>query len=201
MKPKELVFLLEEASAKALLSTLLPRFLSPQIKHRLIAFEGKQDLEKQLAHKIRSYQNPHARFIVLRDQDSTPDCRTLKQKLLDLCAPSTREDAVLVRIACRELEAFYLADLAAVEKAFSLPGLEKRLQKKALYRAPDTALESPSHTLHKLTQGQYQKVGGSRSLGEHLDVDNTRSVSFQHLVLGIRKWEKALLDLPVGSTL
>lgn len=45
---KELVFLLEEASAKALLSTLLPRLLNAEIKFRLIPFEGKQDLEKQL---------------------------------------------------------------------------------------------------------------------------------------------------------
>lgn len=71
---KELVFLLEEPSAKALLETLLPRFLNNDIHFRCISFEGKQDLEKQLTRKIRAYQNNKARFIVLRDQDSNPDC-------------------------------------------------------------------------------------------------------------------------------
>ena len=44
---KELVFLLEEESAKAMLESLLPRMLDPEIKPRLLAFEGKQDLENK----------------------------------------------------------------------------------------------------------------------------------------------------------
>lgn len=70
---KELVFLLEEASAGAMLESLLPRILQPGIRHRLIVFEGKQDLEKQLYRRLRAYLNPQARFIVLRDQDCAPD--------------------------------------------------------------------------------------------------------------------------------
>ena len=62
---RELVFLLEEASAKALLSTLLPRLLNAEISFRLIPFEGKQDMEKQLVKRIRGYQNRNARFIIL----------------------------------------------------------------------------------------------------------------------------------------
>jgi hypothetical protein len=42
---KELVFLLEEPSAKAMLESLLPRLLDEQIKFRLIPFKGKQDLQ------------------------------------------------------------------------------------------------------------------------------------------------------------
>ncbi|MFC3564278.1 AAA family ATPase [Xanthomonas dyei] len=45
---RELVFLLEEPSARAMLESLLPRILSDDIKYRLIAFEGKQDLEKTI---------------------------------------------------------------------------------------------------------------------------------------------------------
>lgn len=71
---KELVFLLEEQSAKAMLESLLPRLLDGNVSYRCITFEGKQDLEKQLTRRIRSYQNEQARFIVLRDQDSHPDC-------------------------------------------------------------------------------------------------------------------------------
>lgn len=74
----ELVFLHEEESAKAMLEGLLPRILPPEIHHRLIPFEGKQDLERQLLRKIRSYRNPQAHFIVMRDQGSHVDCRELK---------------------------------------------------------------------------------------------------------------------------
>ena len=120
---KELVFLLEEESAKAMLLGLLPRVLDPQVQTRLMVFEGKQDLEKQMVKRLRGYVNPHARFIVLRDQDSTPDCKVVKARLLGLCARAGRQAVSLVRIACHELESFYLADLRAVEAALGLTGL------------------------------------------------------------------------------
>lgn len=107
---KELVFLLEEESAKAMLETLLPRILSPEIKARLIPFEGKQDLEKQMAKRMRGYVNPQARFIVLRDQDSAPDCMQVKARLVEHCRDAGQAAKSLVRIACKELETFYLAE-------------------------------------------------------------------------------------------
>ena len=122
---RELVFLLEEPSAKAMLESLLPRMLKQDTLFRCIPFEGKQDLEKQLTRRIRAYQNERARFIVLRDQDSHPDCTAVKQGLLDLCDKSGKFARCLVRIACRELEAFYLADLQAVERALEIDGLTR----------------------------------------------------------------------------
>ena len=191
---KELVFLLEEDSAKALLLGVLPRILDPQVRPRLMVFEGKQDLEKQMVKRLRGYVNPHARFIVLRDQDSTPDCRVVKAKLLGLCAQAGRQAVSLVRIACRELESFYLADLRAVEVAMGLTGLARH-QKSARFRAADR-VESPSHELAKLTRGAYQKVSGSRLLGPHLDLANHRSASFKNLIEGVRRLEQELLALP-----
>lgn len=188
---KELVFLLEEASAKALLSTLLPRLLNAEIKFRLIPFEGKQDLEKQLVKRIRGYQNRSARFIVLRDLDSHPDCQALKQRLLDLCQESGKVECCLVRLACRELETFYLADLAAVERALAVSGLSKK-QNASKFRAPD-ALGSPSRELKQLTHQVYEKVAGSRAIGQELDLDNTRSASFRNLIEGIRRFENELM--------
>ena len=119
---KELVFMLEEASAGAMLEGLLPRVLDPRVQPRLMVFEGKQDLERQMVRRLRGYLNPQARFIVLRDQDSTPDCRVLKAALMRLCTQAGRDAVSLVRIACHELEAFYLADLRAVEAAWGLAG-------------------------------------------------------------------------------
>lgn len=189
---RELVFFLEEPSAKAMLETLLPRMLDQSITVRCVPFEGKQDLEKQLTRKIRAYQNQRARFIVLRDQDSHPDCSAVKQRLLDLCEASGKADHCLVRIACRELETFYLADLAAVEQGLTLKGLSG-LQPSRKFKSPDQ-LGSPSHELKTLTKGAYEKVAGSRAIGRYLGVDNARSPSFRNLIGAIRRMEDKLLQ-------
>ena len=181
---RELVFLLEELSAQAMLEGLLPNLLPQAATVRYLVFEGKSDLEKQLVRKVKGYRNPEARFVVLRDQDSAPDCLVIKAKIVALCANAGKSD-VLVRIACRELESFYLADLAAVEKGLVLTGLAKH-QGKQKFRNPDY-LGSPSRELATLTKGRYQKVGGSRAIGPWLDPNNTRSDSFRNLVAGIQK--------------
>ncbi len=190
---KELVFLLEEESAKALLETLLPRLLDPSIQPRLIPFEGKQDLEKRMAGKLRAYLNPQARFIVMRDQDSTPDCHTIKTRLLAKCAEAGRESVTLVRIVCRALETFYLADLEAVGKALVIRHLSGQ-QGSAKFRAPDY-MESPDQELGKLSNHAYQKVRDSRLLGNLLDLTNTRSSSFVNLLGAIKRMERELLAL------
>ena len=170
---------------------MLPRLLDSRITHRTISFDGKQDLEKQMVRKLRGYQNPQARFIVMRDLDSAPDCALLKRKLLDLCSSAGKEAVALVRIACRELEAMYLADLRAVEAALGLTGLAAR-QNVNKFRKPDR-LGSPSAELTQLTRGRYQKVSSSRRIGLHLDLANDRSESFKHLVLGIQRMQASLL--------
>lgn len=191
---REMVFILEEESAKALLESLVPRILHPEIRLRFIPFEGKQDLERQMVKRMRGYLNRQARFIVLRDQDSAPDCRALKTRLINCCTQAGRNACSLVRIACRELEAFYLADLSAVEMALGTSKLAKQ-QGNAKFRAPDR-LGSPSGELARLTKNHYQKVAGSREIGKHLDLDNQRSPSFKNLIAGIRRMEQELLALP-----
>lgn len=190
---KELVFLLEEQSAKALLESLLPRILDTSIEFRLIDFEGKQDLEKQMVRKLRGYLNPQARFIVMRDQDAVPNCLVIKQHLIAKCEEAGRQSVALVRIACHELESFYLADLAAVGAALKICGLAKQ-QGSAKFREPDV-LQNPSKVLDDLTKGKYSKVSTSRIIGKHLDVNNERSSSFKNLLLGIRRMEQELLSL------
>lgn len=180
----ELIFMLEEPSARAVLEGLLPKVLPAEVVPRYVVFEGKQDLEKQLVRKIRGYRNPDARFVVMRDQDSNPDCKAVKAKLIELCRQAGKPNT-LVRIACRELESFYLGDLAAVERGLEITGLVRH-QPNKLFREPDR-LGSPSKELKTLTKGLYQKVGGSRNIGPHLDIDNIRSKSFHNLVAGIRR--------------
>jgi hypothetical protein len=52
---RELVFLLEEESAKVMIEGILPKLLTPVITPRYIVFEGKQDLEKSMLRKLRGY--------------------------------------------------------------------------------------------------------------------------------------------------
>lgn len=174
----ELVFLLEERSAKALIEGLLPRLFRDPPNARYIVFEGKQDLEKWLARRLRGYLVPGARFLVLRDQDSG-DCVEIKNRLRAQCEEAGKP-AAIVRIACRELESWYLADLPAVERAL---GFRPRVRRRA-FQDPD-AVGSPSKELERLAP--YQKIGGSRAIAPHLDLDNPRSRSFACFIRSLRR--------------
>ena len=186
----QLVFLLEERSAEVMLQGLLPRLFPADVPVRYVVFEGKQDLEKQFVRRMRGYQVPGARFVVLRDKDAG-DCFTIKAQLTAKCREAARP-AALVRIACHELESWYLADLAAVERGLGLKGLVK-LQNKNPYRDPDS-LPCPSVKLQQIASN-YQKVGGSRAIGPHLDLANSRSRSFAVFIAGLQRLT-ALADNP-----
>lgn len=177
----QLVFLLEELSAKEMLDNFLPRILPKHISFKTIPFEGKQDLEKQLLKKLRGWNNPNARFIVLRDQDSG-ECKVVKSTLLNICSQSNKE--VLVRIACHELESWYLGDLRAIEIGLGIANISK-YQNKAKYRDPDL-LSNAFDELKKIAPS-YQKVSGSRMIGRYIDPKNNKSKSFNMFVSGISK--------------
>ncbi len=178
----EVVFFLEELSARAMLEGFLPKIISDSIRCRYIVFEGKQDLEKQMVKRMRGYRVPHARFVVLRDKDSE-DCRELKKRLTKKCIEGLHPGS-LVRLACHELESWYLGDLAAVEAGLGVSGLARH-QNKPPCDQPDE-LPTPARKLQAIAPA-YQKVGGSRAIGPHLDPANNRSHSFGVFVAGIRK--------------
>ncbi len=180
---KTIVFFLEEPSAKEMLKGLLPRAISESLNVRYVVFQGKQDLEKNLVKKLRGWQYPESVFVVLRDQDSG-DCSAIKKKLVELCTQANRKTA-LVRIACRELESFYLGDLAAVEIGLEIKGLSKK-QNKSKFRFPDQ-LGNPVQELESVTGGAYQKIAGSRLIGPHLTLEGNKSHSFNVLLSGIQR--------------
>ena len=159
---RQLVFFLEERSAEEMLRGFLPKIIPADVEPRFIVFEGKQDLEKQLVKRLRGYRHPNALFVVMRDQDAQLNCKKIKAQLLKLCNQARRK-AVLVRIVCRELESFYLADLQAVEDGLGLSRLASQQQTRK-FRDPDH-LGSPKEELKKLTKYQYQQVAGSRAIG------------------------------------
>lgn len=188
---KTLVFLLEEPSAREMLQGILPRVLPPEIQLRYLVFEGKQDLEKSMVRRIRHWNTPDSYFLVMRDQDSG-DCKKIKNVLTEKVRETGRTERTMVRIACRELESFYLGDLQAVERGLELAGLEKH-QNSNKYRNPDDLL-NPAQELSILTRNRYQKVAGSRAIAPFLNLKGgNRSGSF-HVLL------KAILRLAGQNT-
>jgi len=179
-----IVFFLEERSAQEMLKGLLPRLLPRgAFSFRCIPFEGKRSLQKQLPIKLRGWRAPNTLFVVLQDQDNA-DCHELKHLLAGLCDKAGKPET-LIRIVCRELESWYLADLKAVEKGLEMANLFRH-QNTPRYRDPDKK-PYPAKMLQNLTGGAYQKMAGSRAIGPHLDLDNTRSASFRNFITGVRR--------------
>ena len=158
---------------KGFLEELLPRVLPAERDVVLVAHEGKADLEGSLPRKLRGWRSPNARFVVVRDQDSA-DCLVVKRRLAKIASDAGRPDTI-VRIACRELEAWLLGDIPTVSKIFGVPSIAG-LELKAKYRQPDS-LGSPSRELKILVPG-YQKISGARSIGRHINLDTCGSHSF-----------------------
>ena len=119
-----LVFMLEEESMKAMLDIMLPKILPEAVEFRCIPHEGKHDLEKSIPRKLKAWQTPDTYFVIVRDKDSA-DCKEVKQRLTDLCVKAGRSDSV-VRIACHEMESWFLGDLAALGQAFNIPKLASK---------------------------------------------------------------------------
>jgi hypothetical protein len=176
-----LVFLLEEPSMRDLLDQLLPRILPSGVYFQTIPHRGKTDLRKSIPKKLKAWQIPNTRFIIVHDQDSH-DCQQLKQELLAVCKAAGRDD-VLVRIVCQELEAWYFGDLKAVEQAFAVKGLQSLADKKA-YRNPDL-IPKPSAELAKRIPS-FQKGLAAQLIPVHMDIEHNRSKSFQNLITGLQ---------------
>jgi hypothetical protein len=180
---RQLVFLLEGPSEKEAIQAWLPALLPAGVEPHFIVFDGKQDMERRMALKLRHWVRPDSRFIVLRDQDSAA-CANVKAALMARCVESGRAAECTVRVACHELESFFLGDWQAVARAFELPRLAK-LDRKAVYRDPDR-IALPEAELRRHLPG-YQKRDGARRIAPHMDLQRNRSRSFVHLRAAIAR--------------
>lgn len=183
---EHVVFLLEEPSAEDFLRVIVQKYLGNEITAHFLVFEGKQDLEKQLVRKLRGWVLPRSCFLVMRDQDSG-DCVVIKNRLKGLCKEAGKPDAV-VRVACRELETFFVADWQAIAEAYGKPALANQ-SRLAKYRNPDL-LGSPSQEIKKILPG-YQKRDGARRIAPLLNPERNRSSSFQALFRSLIKLREA----------
>jgi len=181
VKTSSVLFLLEEKSACEMLKKMIPRhFSSLSCKYR--TFSGKPDLLSRLEKTIRNHPDRNCHFVIVCDQD-LDDCIELKQRMSDICKKTGKKPMCHIRIACHELESWYLAQLDVVSRHFGVPEIVN-LQNK--YRNPDS-FPKPSNELERITKRNYQKVKGSRVMGEYLDLNVDRSTSFRNFVEVLNK--------------
>jgi uncharacterized protein YktA (UPF0223 family) len=177
-----LVFMVEEPSMKEVLEVLLPKILPDGMeKPLIIEHRGKGDLEESVPRKLKAWQKSDDKFIIVRDQDSQDDCKKLKEKLLVLCKDSPNE--YMVRIVCRELEAWYFGDLAAVSQAYQKDLVKLSLRRK--YREPDR-IENAKEEIRKLLP-THQQVSGAKLIAQHMNVNQNTSPSFNAFINGVKK--------------
>lgn len=190
---KHLACFLEETSAQCALEIILPKlFEGINIEFTYVVFDGKQYLEKRLTKRLKAYIIPDAYFLVMRDQDSG-DCVKIKRQLQKKVQDSGKKEYTLIRIACRELESFFLGDLEAVGKGLNKEKVIKHLKNKNPFRNPDE-LGSPCDELIKKIDKTYTTTAGARSISEHLALDGSnRSKSFKTLIDGLLNLRKILI--------
>lgn len=176
----KLIFLVEEKSMMTLLSGILPRIVPNDISFQIIPHEGKSDLEKSIPVKLRAWNEPNVKFVIVQDQDAN-DCKELKKKLVDLAKPYGR--TFLVRIACHELESWYFGDIKAIEQAYNLDW--SKIRHKARYRVPDKIV-FPKKALKELIPSHSQ-ILGARKIAPYMDISNNTSHSFNVFVSGVQR--------------
>lgn len=181
----QIEILVEEPSMKVFLSAVLPKILPEGFGLNINCFvrphQGKNDLKKSIPKKVRalSHYQIESKVVILIDQDSS-DCKTLKSEIVDLCQ-SAGNCPALVRIVCRELEAWYLGDMQAIGLAF--PAFNPaRHQGKQKFRNPDAC--NAADELRKIIPG-FGKMAAARTIPEHMTLESNRSQSFNQFLTGL----------------
>ena len=178
--------LTEEPSMEHFLRGILPNVLPNDYKVDVNCFirahRGKSDLRKSIPKKMRAYPQYGypVKVLIIHDRDSN-DCRNLKDELTKLCGITTIP--FIVRIACKELENWYLGQLSAIEKVYPETKASSFVNK-AKYRNPD--LLHGADELNRMT-GNFSKIQAAREISQYMAIDNNSSPSFNHTINAIRQ--------------
>jgi len=188
MKEELIEILVEELSMKNFLSGILPKILPDGYVLNANCFirdhQGKQDLKRSIPIKMRAYRHYKVpvKVIIVHDQDSS-ECKLLKSELRKL-TNKTPEIPSLIRIACRELEAWYLGDLDALEAIY--PQFKSKMFKNwSLFRNPD---ECNAYDELKRSIPTFQKGVASKEISNYISLSQNRSKSFNQFIHGIEKF-------------
>lgn len=179
----------EEPSAKIVLDIIIPKMIPDNTFFQVHSHQGKQDLEHAIKTTVPSISKiPGARILVVRDQDSG-DCKKVKKQLLRLIGKRV-ESPTLVRIVCRELEAWFLGDLQAVSEAYPRVKAKANINK-ADFRDVDNIQHANKFLLAIIPEYKNReslpKLEVAESITPYLDLKNNSSASFNHFVSGVEK--------------
>lgn len=172
----------------ATLRQLLPKLCPDFREHEdwlILNHNGKTDLEASYPRKMREWQEPGVRFVILRDNDGG-DCAALKRKLVDMVP--TDAPVYLIRLVCQELESWFLGDLDAVADAY--PKACGHQQFKSLAKKDPDELTNASDLIHQLT-GTRAKIVRAEHIAQKMQPEVNRSTSFKVFVLGLGKLKTA----------
>ena len=187
-----LVFLVEGEADETFLRAFLPHMGVPENRFEVFPHGGKRGLVAEFHRLIRSRRDPGVRFVILVDQDRD-DCRKLKRKIQaraqEKCA--AQAGRLLVRVACREAEAWYLGDMAALREAYPdiRPAVWRKIKRR---KVPDDIRDpKPSELLREIPD--FAKQDAAEKMGEILgrkwaeSANGNRSASFRCFVAGVMK--------------
>ena len=184
--------MVEGEADEAFLRAFLPRAGVPDGRFTVVPHGGKRALLSEFHYLIRSWREPGARFVVLVDQDMD-DCRKLKRGIQSDARAKCKKQSgrLLVRVACREAEAWYLGDMAALREAYPdiRPAVWRKIKRR---KVPDDIRgPKPSELLREIPD--FAKQDAAEKMGEILgrkwaeSAKGNRSASFQCFVAGVMK--------------
>lgn len=175
-----LVIFVEEPSMEAMLRGLMPSIGLDLSRVTIIAHQGVSDLESSLPRKLRSWKDQNAYFLIMRDNDRG-NCEARKAKLLAIAEAAGKAERTVVRIVCQELEAWFLGDPVALEKANYI-SVGRRPN---VLRCDPDNVQHPADAIKRLI-ANYQKFQGAQTISSFLNPDDNRSKSFLHCVATLR---------------
>ena len=149
--------------------------------------QNRRQLLHQLPAKLRGFakSHPDAVVLVVVDTDTTP-CTMLLDDLNQMLAQLRfRPARVLFRLAAEETESWFIADTAAVQKAFPKAKVAplKRLAPDAVVGAWEQLAESIGSTGSSGTD----KRRWAQQICPYLDFDKPRSPSLGKLISGVAR--------------
>jgi hypothetical protein len=175
-----LTYVLVEEQSSAVVIRALARTLGVDAQVRVLEHQGVGDLKRSITLKMKAALGDTTRFIILRDQDNG-DCLILKREL-EALVPRYHRDRTRVRIACRELEAWYLAQPLALKKAKIL---KTELPLSLLSRNPDHVADPKEEILRRTHKTGQMWI--ARLAGPALDPNNKVSRSFDLFVQSLQE--------------
>ena len=178
--PPRLVFIVEGYSEQEFLMTLILRLNIPEEVLVYRIFDGYPDLLRGIPAVMKAWRrNENVRFVILCDQDHA-NCQERKLDIVN-AVPNYWRSRTMIRIACHELEAWYLGVQSTLSNV--LPAFANVRGKKEFRGNPDKIV-SPSRTLRRRVS--FKKTELARKMGERISIDDNHSRSMQVFIQGVR---------------